>query len=410
MIFDIHKVNSFHIECVCLLTKKDGSRHRPQGERRQALQKGIFMTNPPEQSRCALFDNIKAVCILFVVLTHLPWTDVWRSRLLFPFWVDMAVPFFLLISAVLRTQKLDYNRGEGGRTRLCWSPKQLRRAFGRLMCPYIVIAVIELLADLVLHRALVPTDSAKAFLYWLCTGLTGPGSYYVPIMVQFTLFFPCIAVLFSKNRHIGLLSCFFAESCIRIRGAIAPVNHISSAPFPLSLSNRIGHLCGESEKKPNRGFRCLRFVLLRCALHWRESSASEPLVSRLGKHLYALCAVRLRYFLRPFPPSCFEKYARLRFHNMRAGILSHLFNPNAVLRSRRRSSAVSVAARSPCSILRNFRRTFVYNALPCKRRPVLSGRTGGAATARAAYRQKQIGQMLLIHPFGSREPFRRMSF
>lgn len=166
------------------------------------------MTNPPEQSRCALFDNIKAVCILFVVLTHLPWTDVWRSRLLFPFWVDMAVPFFLLISAVLRTQKLDYNRGEGGRTRLCWSPKQLRRAFGRLMCPYIVIAVIELLADLVLHRALVPTDSAKAFLYWLCTGLTGPGSYYVPIMVQFTLFFPCIAVLFSKNRHIGLLSCF----------------------------------------------------------------------------------------------------------------------------------------------------------------------------------------------------------
>lgn len=45
-----------------------------------------------------LIDFLKGSCILFVILTHYAWSDAERLSYLFPFWIDMAVPVFMVIS------------------------------------------------------------------------------------------------------------------------------------------------------------------------------------------------------------------------------------------------------------------------------------------------------------------------
>lgn len=49
-------------------------------------------------SRNGFLDIIKAFCILFVIITHDSISDSFRLKTLFPFWINMAVPMFMIIS------------------------------------------------------------------------------------------------------------------------------------------------------------------------------------------------------------------------------------------------------------------------------------------------------------------------
>ena len=51
--------------------------------------------------RNSVIDIIKGICILFVIITHYQWTNEQRLMLLFPFWIDMAVPLFMIFSGYL---------------------------------------------------------------------------------------------------------------------------------------------------------------------------------------------------------------------------------------------------------------------------------------------------------------------
>lgn len=43
-------------------------------------------------------DVVKGICILMAIFTHYDWSDKQRILLLFPFWIDMAVPVFMVIT------------------------------------------------------------------------------------------------------------------------------------------------------------------------------------------------------------------------------------------------------------------------------------------------------------------------
>lgn len=43
-------------------------------------------------------DILKGIGIVFVVITHFSWSSTERRIYLFPFWIDMAVPVFMIIS------------------------------------------------------------------------------------------------------------------------------------------------------------------------------------------------------------------------------------------------------------------------------------------------------------------------
>ena len=57
-----------------------------------------------EKERVHTLDVLKGLCVLMVIFTHYPWTDVQRLEYLFPFCVDMAIPMCMLISGYLYTK------------------------------------------------------------------------------------------------------------------------------------------------------------------------------------------------------------------------------------------------------------------------------------------------------------------
>lgn len=54
--------------------------------------------------RCHSIDFIKGICIILVIISHYRWTDYERLRWMFPFWVDMAVPIFMVITGYLHSK------------------------------------------------------------------------------------------------------------------------------------------------------------------------------------------------------------------------------------------------------------------------------------------------------------------
>lgn len=49
-------------------------------------------------NRLQHLDFYKGICILFIIITHYNWTDQQRLAYGFPFWIDMAVPIFMVIT------------------------------------------------------------------------------------------------------------------------------------------------------------------------------------------------------------------------------------------------------------------------------------------------------------------------
>ena len=43
-------------------------------------------------------DYIKAIAIIFVIFTHCNWTEEQRKLLFFPFWINLAVPLFMIVT------------------------------------------------------------------------------------------------------------------------------------------------------------------------------------------------------------------------------------------------------------------------------------------------------------------------
>ena len=55
------------------------------------------MNNIEIKSRNHFIDILKGICIIFVVITHFDFKGN-ELRMFFPFWIDMAVPIFMIVS------------------------------------------------------------------------------------------------------------------------------------------------------------------------------------------------------------------------------------------------------------------------------------------------------------------------
>lgn len=148
------------------------------------------------RQRLELLDQIKGLAILFVVFTHLPfWDTSIRLKLGFPFWVDQAVPLFMVTSGFVLLRDAS---SEG---------VNLKR-IARLLVPYtisfVVMMAIIKTQDGISVEASVATvlglsrdvagSLGKPFgtmLLFVCGG-PGPGGYYIPVLVQLYLFVPLL--------------------------------------------------------------------------------------------------------------------------------------------------------------------------------------------------------------------------
>ena len=91
-------------------------------------------------------DLLKGICILAVIFTHCAWSDEERLMLPFPFWIDMAVPMFLILSGFVSTKSFIskglYDLKQVFQVRLIISK------FVQYTIPFLFIYVLEVL---VLH-------------------------------------------------------------------------------------------------------------------------------------------------------------------------------------------------------------------------------------------------------------------
>ncbi len=153
-----------------------------------------------KKERNGTLDVLKGICILFVVITHFSWDAKMRKMLLFPFWIDMAVPIFMFISGYvsnLSFQKKNISFSEA------YSAKNICSKFIRYTLPFLIVFIVQQIVFVMLGESIAWRNLIIKFMQ----GGTGPGSYYYPIMIQFIFVFPMIYWIIRRYKFKGLIIC-----------------------------------------------------------------------------------------------------------------------------------------------------------------------------------------------------------
>lgn len=173
--------------------------------------------------RIPILDSIKGICVIFVIITHFPWTDAERTRMLLPFWVGMAVPIFMIISGYVYAASYESNNITSFSE--AYAPKFLINKILRFMIPF----SIAITAEFILDPQFTVTDRfIDNFLIIAAGGNCNEyGNYYFPIMMQFIFVFPAIWFTVKKNPQRGLLICFVLNIAYEVMQRAYQMNYSS---------------------------------------------------------------------------------------------------------------------------------------------------------------------------------------
>lgn len=143
--------------------------------------------------RIEFLDYLKAICVIMVIITHYDWTD--KTSPFFTMLINMAVPVFMIVSgynfAMSNRKKAD------GSLKKMYGWSMIKPKLVRFLVPFFAICLIEILLLIHEKRSI---DPFRLFLL----GAYGPGSYYVPVMLQLLIIFPLIYILVERNAKLGI--------------------------------------------------------------------------------------------------------------------------------------------------------------------------------------------------------------
>lgn len=149
--------------------------------------------NKPDSHRIEFLDYLKAVCVIMVIVTHYDWTD--KTSPFFTMLINMAVPVFMIVSgynfAMSNCKKAD------GKLKKMYGWSVMKPKLIRFLVPFFTICLIEMLLLAIEDKNINPL---RIFLL----GAYGPGSYYVPVMLQLLVIFPIIYILVQRNAELGI--------------------------------------------------------------------------------------------------------------------------------------------------------------------------------------------------------------
>ena len=110
-------------------------------------------------------DILKAFCIVCILITHFDWSIDERRRLLFPFWINMAVPIFMYISGYVNAQSY-LNKGIYSLSEM-YSVKNLYNKAIRFVVPFTMMYIIQVFIKLfLLHQNLSFFWISKNVFVW----------------------------------------------------------------------------------------------------------------------------------------------------------------------------------------------------------------------------------------------------
>lgn len=148
-------------------------------------------------------DVLKGICILIVIVTHCNWTAQERLAFFFPYWINMAVPVFMVVTGFLYANSVNAAKS----FRDLYSFEILSGKVLRLAVPFTIAWLIEQAAFAVQYRSLFFSSFPEMAANYL-SGASGPGSYYFPIMVQFVFLAPLLLQMIRANGRAGLVYGF----------------------------------------------------------------------------------------------------------------------------------------------------------------------------------------------------------
>lgn len=171
------------------------------------------MYNEPQKQN-NFINVLKGIGAILVITTHFSWTDAERTMFLFPFFIEMAVPLFMIISGYV--YGLSYRRNNITSLRAAYAPFTIVKRIVQYTFPFILVYSLELVYMLVIGQITITSEN---WLHWVSVffqGGIGPGSYYFPIMIQFIFVYPILYFIIKKANGKGLLICFFINAAYEI--------------------------------------------------------------------------------------------------------------------------------------------------------------------------------------------------
>ncbi len=160
------------------------------------------MNSLSKSTRNRFIDVLKGVCMILIILTHVPWEDGEYNRFLFAFWRDMAVPILMIISGYVYS--LSFSRKGISTLSDAYEPRSWLPALVRYTLPFTIFYVAELILIIFIRKT--PT-TLLACLKMFLHGGHGAGSYYYPVLVQFIFLFPVLYFIVQKYKRNGFFLC-----------------------------------------------------------------------------------------------------------------------------------------------------------------------------------------------------------
>lgn len=155
------------------------------------------------RERYNLLDIIKGIMILFIIITHFQFVypDDYKKYGFF-FWIDMAVPVFMVITGYLYA--LQYEKKNIESFEQAWSVELIVPKILRFIVPLIPAIILETIVLYIVRKI-----SFVEIVNLFARGGLGPGSYYTLVLIQLIFFFPIIYFIIKKYDICGVVISFF---------------------------------------------------------------------------------------------------------------------------------------------------------------------------------------------------------
>ncbi len=156
--------------------------------------------NLQQNNRIYVLDYIKAIAMVSVIINHCNFTAQMEKDMLYPFFIGLAVPIFIVVSGF--TFSLSYQKKETLGLKHWYARESILPKLSRFVMPFILIFLLELIYKLTIdNMAFNLTSIIRTFFF----GGYGPGSYYIPIIIQMLFIFPLCYCLVRKYGFKGVL-------------------------------------------------------------------------------------------------------------------------------------------------------------------------------------------------------------
>jgi hypothetical protein len=157
-----------------------------------------------DKNRSVPIDMLKSLAIISVLLIH---SGVVMGRFGSPYYIDQAVPIFIIIAAYNGVNS--YVRANATTLVQCYY--NIPRRFNRVILPYFAVLIIEYLRILVANLLMGKNYSYPDVFLFILTGGYGPGGFFIPVLLSLILILPILYLLYRKNLLLMLAVAFIVN-------------------------------------------------------------------------------------------------------------------------------------------------------------------------------------------------------